>query len=183
MFPLKLLIFEFEASKCGKVIPLEGQILFSFLPEDTQSDNTPPLPEFLKMSLLKNPKKRLCEKKSIEDLVTVQIHPDDESNTAKISALLASEQQTAFKKFLTENVDVFTWSHSIMPGINLDFMVHKLNINPSFRSIRHRRQLFNSERYDVVKAEVDKLLQAGFIKEVYYPSWLSNVIMVKKSNG
>ena len=31
--------------------------------------------------------------------------------------------------------------------------------------------------------EVDKLLTAGFIKEVYYPEWLANIVMVKKSNG
>ena len=31
--------------------------------------------------------------------------------------------------------------------------------------------------------EVEKLWIAGFIKEVYYPKWLTNVVMVKKSNG
>ena len=31
--------------------------------------------------------------------------------------------------------------------------------------------------------KVEKLLTAGFIKEVYYPKWLANVVMVKKSNG
>ena len=31
--------------------------------------------------------------------------------------------------------------------------------------------------------EVEKLLTAGFIREVYYPKWLANVVMVKKSNG
>ena len=31
--------------------------------------------------------------------------------------------------------------------------------------------------------EVEKLLIAGFIREVYCPEWLANVIMVKKSNG
>ena len=30
--------------------------------------------------------------------------------------------------------------------------------------------------------EVEKLLAVGFIREVYYPEWLANVIMVKKSN-
>ena len=30
--------------------------------------------------------------------------------------------------------------------------------------------------------EVEKLLTAGFIREVYYPEWLANVVMVKKSN-
>ena len=31
--------------------------------------------------------------------------------------------------------------------------------------------------------EVDKLLAAKFIREVYYPVWLANIVMVKKSNG
>ena len=31
--------------------------------------------------------------------------------------------------------------------------------------------------------EVEKLLTAGFIQEVYYPKWLVNVIVGKKSNG
>ena len=31
--------------------------------------------------------------------------------------------------------------------------------------------------------EVDKLLFADFIREVYYPKWLANVVMLKKSNG
>jgi hypothetical protein len=31
--------------------------------------------------------------------------------------------------------------------------------------------------------EVEKLLRAQFIREVYYPDWLVNVVLVKKSNG
>ena len=31
--------------------------------------------------------------------------------------------------------------------------------------------------------EVERLLTAGIIQEVYYPEWLANVVMVKKSNG
>ena len=31
--------------------------------------------------------------------------------------------------------------------------------------------------------EVNKLLAAGFIREVYYPNWLANVVLVKKANG
>ena len=31
--------------------------------------------------------------------------------------------------------------------------------------------------------EVNKLLTANFIREVHYPEWLANVVMVKKANG
>ena len=29
---------------------------------------------------------------------------------------------------------------------------------------------------------MEKLLEAGFIREVFYPKWLANVVMVKKNN-
>ena len=31
--------------------------------------------------------------------------------------------------------------------------------------------------------EINKLLAAGFIRGVYYPNWLANVVLVKKANG
>jgi hypothetical protein len=34
-----------------------------------------------------------------------------------------------------------------------------------------------------IAEEVEKLLKARFIREVYYPDWLANVVLVKKSNG
>ena len=30
--------------------------------------------------------------------------------------------------------------------------------------------------------KVNKLLASGFIRKVYYPDWLDNVILVKKAN-
>ena len=31
--------------------------------------------------------------------------------------------------------------------------------------------------------EVNKLLAADFIRKVYYPDWLANIVLVKKANG
>ena len=42
---------------------------------------------------------------------------------------------------------------------------------------------FNLERYTAINEEVEKLLTANFIREVHYPEWLANVVMVKKPNG
>ena len=33
------------------------------------------------------------------------------------------------------------------------------------------------------KGEVNKLKQAGAIKEIFYPKWLANIVVVKKKNG
>jgi hypothetical protein len=39
------------------------------------------------------------------------------------------------------------------------------------------------EKGEAAMAEVQRLLDAGFIREAKYPEWLANVIMVRKKNG
>ena len=39
------------------------------------------------------------------------------------------------------------------------------------------------EKVAAVKAEVQRLLDANVIREVKYPTWLANIVPVKKKNG
>jgi hypothetical protein len=41
----------------------------------------------------------------------------------------------------------------------------------------------SDEKIAASKAEVQRLLDACFIREVQYPTWLANIVMVKKKNG
>ena len=43
--------------------------------------------------------------------------------------------------------------------------------------------MFAPERDNAIKEEVHKLVITEFIRKVYYPNWLTNVVMVKKANG
>ena len=43
--------------------------------------------------------------------------------------------------------------------------------------------MFTSEREQAIAEEVRKLQEASFIRKVYYPDWLANVVMVKKASG
>ena len=49
--------------------------------------------------------------------------------------------------------------------------------------MQKRRKVFAPERNKAVAEEVEKLLEVGFTREVFYPKWLANVVMVKKNNG
>jgi len=69
-----------------------------------------------------------------------------------------------------------------MPGIDPLVMVHKLNMSPTFPPIHQKKREFAQERDRAIAEEVCKLQEAEFIKEVYYPDWLANVVMVKKAN-
>jgi hypothetical protein len=84
--------------------------------------------------------------------------------------------------FLRHNSDVFAWSHEDIPGIDPSVIVHRLNVDPNYRPVKQRRT-FAAERNQAVAEEVEKLLKVGFIREVDYPEWLSNVVLVKKSSG
>ncbi|RVX14229.1 Transposon Ty3-I Gag-Pol polyprotein [Vitis vinifera] len=54
-------------------------------------------------------------------------------------------------------------------------------------STYHQRKIrrFHPDRQKVIRNEIDKLLEAGFIREVSYPDWLANVVWYpkKKESG
>jgi len=54
---------------------------------------------------------------------------------------------------------------------------------PQVRPVRQRRRKFNEERRQVVREETEKLLRVGHIREIQYPEWLANVVLVKKASG
>ena len=69
-----------------------------------------------------------------------------------------------------------------MLGIDKPIIKHSLNVDSTKKPIQQKRRVFTPELNKAIIEEVEKLLAAGFIREVYYPKWLANVVMVKKSN-
>lgn len=86
-------------------------------------------------------------------------------------------------EFLKRNVDVFAWSAYEAPGVDPTFICHHLNVNPSITPKKQPPRRPSKEHTDAVKEEVSKLKQAGAIKEVFYPEWLANTVVVKKKSG
>ena len=70
-----------------------------------------------------------------------------------------------------------------MPGIDPSVITHRLNVCPSSKLVQQKKRVFALERDNAIKDEVQKLIAVKFIREVYYPDWLANVVMVKKANG
>jgi hypothetical protein len=85
--------------------------------------------------------------------------------------------------FLRANADIFAWSPSDMPGIPREVAEHSLDILPHSRAVQQRLRRFDEERRRAIGVELRKLLEAGFIKEVFHPTWLANHVLVKKKNG
>ncbi|XP_056698514.1 uncharacterized protein [Spinacia oleracea] len=70
-----------------------------------------------------------------------------------------------------------------MTGISPDVITHKLNVNPNFKPVKQKRRKFSPERNKIIDEKVQKLIDSGKIREVKYPDWLANVVVVGKKNG
>ena len=70
-----------------------------------------------------------------------------------------------------------------MPRIDRKIIQHCLNVNLECKPIQQKQRIFAPEPNKAVIEEVEKLLKANLIREVFYLDWLANVVMVKKSNG
>uniref|UniRef100_A0A2N9EYJ1 Uncharacterized protein n=1 Tax=Fagus sylvatica TaxID=28930 RepID=A0A2N9EYJ1_FAGSY len=118
-----------------------------------------------------------------EELEVIALDDDEPSKTTSIGTKMDRTIREALISFLKSNLDVFAWTHDDMPGIDPATICHKLNVDPSIRPIKQKRRVFAPDRNQAISDEVEKLLTAGFIREVFYPDWLANVVMVKKANG
>ena len=101
----------------------------------------------------------------------------------RIGTSMKEKMKQDLVQFLRKSIDVFAWSHEDMPGINLSVITHRLNVHPSSKPVCQKKRVFAPERDNAIKEEVQKLTIAQFIRKVYYPDWLANVVMVKKENG
>jgi hypothetical protein len=57
-----------------------------------------------------------------------------------------------------------------MPGIPRELIEHKLGIDPSYKPIKQKERRYTLERREIIRQEINKLREAGFIRPVDYPS-------------
>nr|AAX94963.1 retrotransposon protein, putative, Ty3-gypsy sub-class [Oryza sativa Japonica Group]ABA92674.1 retrotransposon protein, putative, Ty3-gypsy subclass [Oryza sativa Japonica Group] len=93
------------------------------------------------------------------------------------------KKELALITFLRDNADVFAWQPSNMPGVPKEVIEHKLMVRPDAKPVKQKLQRFAPDRKQAIREELDKLLKAGFIREVLHPEWLANPVMVRKANG
>ena len=84
---------------------------------------------------------------------------------------------------LKQNIDVFAWSTYEAPGVDPELICHHLNVNPLVAPKKQPPRRPSKEHTGAVQDEVAKLKQAEAIKEVFYPEWLANTVVVKKKSG
>ena len=73
-----------------------------------------------------------------------------------------------------------------MSGIDPEVTCHQLNVDRSAKPAIHRARGPTLMHVEAVEEEVDRLLEPRAIREVNYPTWLSNTVeegMIIKEQG
>ena len=115
-----------------------------------------------------------------EDLEKVVIG-DDPERFFQVGAQLPLLEREQLVEFLRENVDVFAWDMYEALGVDPNFICHHLNVNPSITLKRQPPRRPSKEHAETIRNEVTRLKQAGAIKKVFYPWWLANTVVKKKT--
>ncbi|GJZ84416.1 reverse transcriptase domain-containing protein [Tanacetum coccineum] len=102
------------------------------------------------------------EAEAYHEKFKVALHPNFPNQEVAIRGTLSGEGRAELCSLLKKNLNIFAWQPSDMTG-------------------KKRGQA--PERAKAIQAEVQKLVEAGIMREVYYHEWLSNLVMVKKHDG
>ena len=97
---------------------------------------------------------------------------------------MKDEERVEMLLFLVQNVDVFAWSpYEVQLNVDPEFIVHKLNVDPLYLPKKQKPRRSAKEHVEAVRQKVKRLKEARAIKEIFFPKWLANTVVVKKKNG
>lgn len=84
---------------------------------------------------------------------------------------------------LREHLDAFSWSYKEMKGVHSSVFNHHIYIKEGCKPFWQPQKIMNPSLKDIVKEELQKLLDAWFIYPISDSEWVSPFVLVPKKNG
>nr|GFB50020.1 reverse transcriptase domain-containing protein [Tanacetum cinerariifolium] len=100
-----------------------------------------------------------------------------------IAKELRSEEKAALIKVLKSHKQAIAWKLSDIQVINPEFCTHKILMEEDYKPAVQYQRWGNPKIHDVIKKEVEKLLDAGLIYPISDSPWVSPVHYVPKKGG
>jgi hypothetical protein len=70
-----------------------------------------------------------------------------------------------------------------MSGLDRSIVEHRLPLKKGFRPFQQRARQMRTEVLEEVKKEIEKMLEAGFIRPCRYVEWISSIVPIQKKDG
>ena len=101
----------------------------------------------------------------------------------KMGTKLEEKEVREYSALEDEFSDTFAWSYEELKGISREMVEHRISLIQGAQPIRQKEKMMNLKLQLVVKAELERLLNAWFIKPVEITDWVSPMVLVRKKNG
>ncbi|GJX33498.1 reverse transcriptase domain-containing protein [Tanacetum coccineum] len=111
------------------------------------------------------------------------VNPAYPDQLVAIGGNLSEQCKNRLRTLLKNSMDVFAWEPADMTGVPRRIIEHVLNVNPSIEPVAQKRKVMAADRTQIVSKEVEEWVSAGIVRPVRYPTWISNPVLVKKSDG
>ncbi|GKA36653.1 reverse transcriptase domain-containing protein [Tanacetum coccineum] len=155
------------------------------LPPPTQGNYLPKIRKELKVCEAKNDKSSIDEPPEVE-LKDLPPHLEyaflegDDKLPIIISKDLSVEEKATLIKVLMLHKLAIAWKLSDIKGINLKFCTHKILMEEDYKPAVQQQRRVNPKIHDVIKKEVEKLLDARLIYLIFDSPWEKSHFMVKE---
>ena len=100
-----------------------------------------------------------------------------------VSKLLDVGLQEKIISLLHEFKDYFAWEYEDMHGLSRELVEHRLPICEGKKPVKQPPRRFAPNVMEAIKAEIERLLKANFIRTTSYVDWISNIVPVIKKTG
>ena len=100
-----------------------------------------------------------------------------------VSKHLTPDKRNTGKKFFMGFSSTFAWSYKDLKGISREVCQHHIILEEGAKPIKQRQRQLNPKYSLLVKEELDKLLDIGFIYPVSFSEWVSPIVILPKKNG
>jgi hypothetical protein len=111
--------------------------------------------------------------------IPVEIEP---GKTLNINPNMTDAETQQLMKLLLENKEAFAWDYTYMKGISPELCTHRIYIKEDCRPICQSQRRMNPNLREILKEELQKLLDAGFIYPISDSEWVSPLVIVPKKN-
>jgi hypothetical protein len=120
---------------------------------------------------------------SADELEEIDIGPGYKPRPTFISKKLHPSLREPMVTLLKGYADCLAWDYTEMPGLDRSIVEHRLPLKSGFRPFQQRARQMKADVLVEVKKEVEKMLEAGFIRTCRYAEWISSVVPVQKKDG
>nr|GFA98947.1 reverse transcriptase domain-containing protein [Tanacetum cinerariifolium] len=108
------------------------------------------------------------EKKARPTNLTVPLHLNFPDQEVVVGGSLSDKGRTELCSLLKKNLDIFAWQPSDMTGVPRSVAEHRLNVREGCPPVRQKKRGQAPESTKAIQAEVEKLVEAGIMREVFY---------------